>query len=111
MSPDHVVVDDNARRHRFEALVDQQVAGFAQYRDQGAQRAFIHTVIEPAYQGRGLASQLISAALAETRARGLAVLPFCPFVRSYLLKHPAELGLVPAPERARFGLPPEAAHA
>jgi hypothetical protein len=32
------------------------------------------------------------------------VLPYCPFVQSYLRRHPELRDLVPAAERARFDL-------
>jgi uncharacterized protein len=34
----------------------------------------------------------------------LAVPPYCPFVRRWLGKHPEYAGLVPADQRAGFGL-------
>ncbi len=111
MSDSEVAVSDNPGRHRFEISVGAEVAGFVQYRDKGRQRSFIHTVIDPMYEGRGLASRLIRAALTDARERGNSVLPFCPFVRSYLLKHPGDLDLVARDDRVRFGLPEEATHA
>jgi uncharacterized protein len=40
------------------------------------------------------------------RRQGIAVLPFCPFVRGYIAKHPDEyLELVPAAQRHHFDLP------
>jgi predicted GNAT family acetyltransferase len=38
------------------------------------------------------------------RRRGLRVLPFCPFVRSYIARHSEYLDLVPEKQRAAFGL-------
>jgi len=34
------------------------------------------------------------------------VLPYCPFIRSYIQRHPAYLDLVPADRRAEFALTP-----
>jgi uncharacterized protein len=39
-------------------------------------------------RGRGLASQLVAGALENVRARGLKVVPRCPFVRAYIARHP-----------------------
>jgi predicted GNAT family acetyltransferase len=50
----------------------------------------------------------VSDALTAARADGLAVLPFCPFVRGWIEKHPGELDLVPAQYREQFGLPADA---
>ena len=50
----------------------------------------------------GLASQLIRYALDESRSARRKVRPFCPFVRSFIARHPEYLDLVGEPER--FGL-------
>ncbi|MDT4997198.1 MAG: uncharacterized protein QOD45_1266, partial [Pseudonocardiales bacterium] len=65
---------------------------------------FIHTEISPEFGRRGLASELIRAALDSARTRGLQVQPFCPFVRGFIAKHPDYRDLVPSAERERFGL-------
>jgi predicted GNAT family acetyltransferase len=96
---------DNPAEHRFELLVDGKPAGFAAYRADERAHVFTHTEIDPAYEGKGLASVLIRGALDEMRARGRSALPVCPFVRSFLERHPDYLDLVPAAERDRFGLP------
>jgi predicted GNAT family acetyltransferase len=98
----HVSVRDNPRASRFELRVNRVVAGYVTYRDARSGRAFLHTVIATEYQGMGLASQLIRSALDEARAAGREVLPFCPFVRSFIQQHPAYVDLVGQPRR--FGL-------
>jgi predicted GNAT family acetyltransferase len=47
---------------------------------------------------------LIAGALDAARAEGLAVLPFCPFVRRFIDEHREYLDLVPAQRRAEFKL-------
>jgi hypothetical protein len=99
------VVDD-PEAGRFELLVDGEVAGFAEYRRTGSSVAFTHTVIDPAFEGRGLGSVLARGALDASREAGSRVLPFCPFIRGYIQRHPAYLDLVPAGRRAQFALAP-----
>jgi predicted GNAT family acetyltransferase len=103
------VVDDVARS-RFEVLVDGEVAGFAEYRRTPTSVSFTHTVIDPAFEGRGLGSVLARRALDATRESGAQVLPYCPFIRAYIQRHPADLDLVPAGRRAQFGLAPAPDH-
>ncbi|MGI5488966.1 GNAT family N-acetyltransferase [Microtetraspora malaysiensis] len=98
------VVDD-PEAERFEIIVEGTVAGFADYRRHGSQISFPHTEIDPAYGGRGLGSTLVRGALDASRAAGLSVLPYCPFVRDYIARHPGYLDLVPADRRERFSLP------
>lgn len=103
-----VRVVDVPERARFEILVDDDVAGFTEYRRRPGAIAFIHTETDPRFEGRGLGSELIRAALSDARARRLAVLPFCPFVRGYIARHTEDLDLVPEDMRARFDLPAHA---
>lgn len=98
-------VVDVAEARRFELRIDDEVAGYAEYRHRPGALAFTHTVVEPAYEGQGVGSELARAALEAARARGHAVLPYCPFVRGWIGKHPDFLDLVPADRRAEFGLP------
>jgi predicted GNAT family acetyltransferase len=102
-------VDDVRDRSRFEIRVDGELAGFAEYRRRPGLIAFTHTLIDPRFEGQGLATRLVQEALTEARADGLSVLPFCPFVRAYVADHAADyLDLVPTDMRGTFDLPSEA---
>lgn len=98
-----VTVRDNGQ-DRFEVLVDGAVAGFAAYHHEGDAIAVTHVEVEDGHEGEGIGSRLVASMLAEVRERGTPVLPYCPFVKAYLRKHPDEQDVVPAAERARFGL-------
>ncbi len=98
------VVRNNPDEHRYEVRVDGQLAGFAQYRDRPGLLAFIHTEVDPAFEGKGVGSALAKAALDDARAQAVAVLPFCPFINEYIRRHPQYTDLVPAEHRERFGL-------
>lgn len=98
-------VQDTPDQHRYEIRVDDQLAGFAAYQRGSTQIAFTHTEVDQAFQGQGLAGQLVAGALDGAKEAGLAVLPFCPYVRRYIARHSeAYLDLVPEQERERFGL-------
>jgi predicted GNAT family acetyltransferase len=56
--------------------------------------AFLHTEVDPTVQRRGLGSALVAGALDDARARGLAVVPLCPFVDAYIRRHPEYADLV-----------------
>ncbi|MEU8591024.1 GNAT family N-acetyltransferase [Streptomyces sp. NPDC048664] len=83
----NVSVERDDARHRYEILVDGERAGLAAYRDRGAQRVFHHTVVFDAFAGRGLAGRLVQQALTDTREAGLRIVPVCPYVAKYLVKH------------------------
>ena len=99
-----VEVIDNPDKARFEILADGELAGFVLYHLRGHEIAFTHTETDDRFRGHGLASQLVRTALDEARARHLAVLPYCPFVRSWITEHREYADLVPAGKRAQFGL-------
>jgi hypothetical protein len=91
-----------ARRYVIEAGDEQ--AGLLLYRLEPERIIFTHAEIDPDREGQGLGSQLAAFALDDARSRGLEVLPRCPFVESYMQRHPAYTDLVPADLRSRFGL-------
>ncbi|MEM7417369.1 MAG: GNAT family N-acetyltransferase [Gemmatimonadota bacterium] len=101
----NVEVRDNPAESRYEILDDERRLGLAQYRLRDDKISFIHTEIDPALQGRGLAARLVEWALQDAQARRLDVLPFCPYVRGYIDEHRAFLVLVPEDRRGAFGLP------
>ena len=72
--------------------------------NQGQAISLNHTEVEPAFQGEGLATKLARFSLDDARKRGLAVLPFCPYVNSWIKKHPEYTDLVPEDRRGDFGL-------
>ena len=97
-------VADNPDERRYEVHADGKLAGFTTYHRRGDRIALNHTEIAAGFEGRGLGSVLVARTLDDLRRRGLAVLPFCPFVRSFIQRHPEYADLVPEAERARFGL-------
>lgn len=104
MGAERIEVADNPAEGRYEIRVDGELAGRIEYRANGDRVAMIHTEIDPAFGGRGLAGKLVAAALEEARGRGLRILPICPFVRSHIERHPEYVELVPEAARKRFGL-------
>jgi uncharacterized protein len=102
-------VRDNPAQSRYEIHDGDTLAGFADYKLQPGQIAFTHTETEPGFAGRGLAKRLVAEALDDTRRRGLAVLPFCPYVRGFIAGNAdGYLDLVREEDRTRFELPPSA---
>ncbi|MFE0222397.1 GNAT family N-acetyltransferase, partial [Streptomyces albidoflavus] len=52
--PQTVDVRDDAEANRYEARVDGQLAGTAQYIRTPGLVAFVHTEVDPAYEGHGV---------------------------------------------------------
>lgn len=78
----------NADHKRFELVLDGEVIGKTYYRADRERRVFFHTEVDEAHQGKGLAGQLIEAAVTETRDAGFRLVPQCPAVDKWLQKHP-----------------------
>lgn len=99
-APGEVEVRHEPERSRWAAYVDGEEAGFAEYllAEEPARIVFPHTVTHPAYAGRGVASQVVAAALAQVRADGeRRVVPQCSFVARYVQQHPELADLVAGP--------------
>lgn len=99
-----VSVSDNPTESRFEVHDGDTLAGYADYTLSGDQISLIHTVVDDAFEGRGLAKELAETALTRARERGLAVLPPCEFISTYIRRNPEWLDLVPEDRRDEFGL-------
>jgi predicted GNAT family acetyltransferase len=87
-------VIDNPDEKRYELWDGDTLAGFIEYRLGGDIVAMIHTEVEPHLQTKGLGTRLVADALADTRARGRTVKPYCPFVAAYIQEHPEYADLV-----------------
>jgi predicted GNAT family acetyltransferase len=83
-------VRDNPEELRYELVDDDQVVGELLYRRYPDRILLVHTDIPPALEGQGLGSRLVAGALDDARAKGLRIVPVCPFVRSYLRRHPEQ---------------------
>ena len=49
-----------------------------------------HTEVPPSGQGQGISDALVRAALAYAREHGLRVMATCPYVQTWLRRHPEE---------------------
>jgi uncharacterized protein len=91
-------VRNNPANYRYEIWVDGERAGYTQYGLGRGRIAYLHTEVYEPYEGMGLGSQLARSALDDARARGLMVLPYCPFIAGYIERHLDEYGDLVAPE-------------
>ena len=90
-----VDVIDNPEASRFEARLDGELAGFAEYQLTDQLIVFTHTEVDPAFEGRGVGSALARYALDQVRDAGTRkVLPICPFIKAWIGKHPDYIPLV-----------------
>jgi hypothetical protein len=87
-------VRDNTERQRFELDADGHVA-FSNYKRSGGLLTILHTEVPKELEGRGIGSTLVRGVLDIARAQGLKVHAVCPFVKTYLDRHPDYSDLLP----------------
>lgn len=86
MSAPHVPVRHNPDESRYEALVDGYLS-VCDYEMTGAKMIFTHTFVPPELRGRGVAEQLVRAALRDAHAAKRTVVPACSYVAKYIERH------------------------
>jgi len=80
-------VVDNPNASRFELTAEGHTA-VLEYVLAGARLRLMHTEVPPELRGRKYAEVLARFGLEHARANHLKVVPFCPFVRAFLQRHP-----------------------
>jgi predicted GNAT family acetyltransferase len=95
MASEHppLTIRDNPAAGRYETEVEGEPA-FVAYMLTGQNITFTHTEVPERLEGRGIASELARFVLEDARARGLEVIPLCPFISAYIRRHPAYRPLV-----------------
>ena len=76
---------------RYEALSGDAIAGKMYWVDaseaEQPERIFFHTEVDDAFEGQGVASQLVRFALDDAIERGFRIVPVCPYVKAWLKRH------------------------
>lgn len=103
-APLDLAIIDNPERHRFEADLGDGTFAVAEYKLLPGKIVFTHSGVPAAHEGKGIGSALVRFALASARARGLKVIPICPFFATYIQSHPEQQDLLDPAYRRRLGL-------
>jgi predicted GNAT family acetyltransferase len=91
---DATPVTDNQAESRFEIRAGGQLAELL-YRVNGNRLVLVHTEVPEELEGHGLGGKLVTAAITRAARDGMTVVPFCPFARSWLERHPETAAQVP----------------
>ncbi len=89
-----IVFVDSPDHHRYELRSGDELIGVVAYLLADGVITLVHTEVDPAHGGQGHAATLARGALDDARSRGLKVVPSCPYVASYIEKHPEYADLV-----------------
>ncbi len=87
IDPNHLEVIHNPDQNRFEITINGQTA-LAEYNIAGKNMIFTHTEVPPAFEGQGVGSRLAAFALDYAKDNGYKIQPLCPFITSYVRRHP-----------------------
>ncbi|MFH0520696.1 GNAT family N-acetyltransferase [Streptomyces sp. M41] len=93
-------IRDDRAAGRLEARHGDEVTGRVEYFVlETPARALVpvHTVVEPAHEGKGIAGSLARELYAMAAREGAAVAPLCPYIVKWADRHPDEAPR-PAPE-------------
>lgn len=77
----------NVAKKHFELHFSNHTT-FIEYNNFGNQVALIHTIIPEILSGKGIGTALVEKTLLYLKENNKTILPFCPFIFSYLKKHP-----------------------
>jgi predicted GNAT family acetyltransferase len=78
----------NPAKSRFEVVSGSQTSKLVyQMRDEDT-IDLVHTEVPEDLAGQGIGSALVTEALTYARDNGLLAIPSCPFVASYVQRHP-----------------------
>lgn len=80
-------VVDNLSANRYE-IHDGDAVAFLSYRMKGDAIEYLHSETPPALQGKGYASAIAKSALEHDKVIGRKVIATCPFVKTYIERHP-----------------------
>ena len=87
-TPEEAEVVNVPEASRYELQLGGRLIGLAAYHRRNGRIAFTHTEVDESCEGRGFGSLLAAAALEDAERDGLEVVPLCPFIASYIKRHP-----------------------
>ena len=83
-----IEVRNNEESRSYEAILDGRVVGLIVYERRGSRMIFRHTIVEAEYRGRGIATELVRAALEDLIAQSLTLTNYCGFIDSFITANP-----------------------
>ncbi len=82
-----VIVSENKEKKRFEVTLDGKVAVIEYIRAED-KMYLTHTEVPNEFEGKGIASKMVKQVLQKIKDEGLKLVPLCPFIASYIKRHP-----------------------
>ncbi|MGV0108872.1 MULTISPECIES: GNAT family N-acetyltransferase [unclassified Arthrobacter] len=93
---------DNSLFSRFELFSDGTMVGHVKYEMKGSHAVLIQAVVDPRFDAVDVEPALIRQVFLSAHRRRIAVVPYCPRVREFLVEFPQYRLLLPADQRRRL---------
>lgn len=94
MSPSYPPIVHNEAQRRFELIIEDKLSIVEYQQSDPNTLALTHTEVDPTLEGHGVGSALVKGVFDYLRENHLRMVPLCPFVRTYLQRHPEYQDLV-----------------
>ncbi|HJR81116.1 MAG TPA: GNAT family N-acetyltransferase [Anaerolineales bacterium] len=79
-------------KNRFETWIDNQLSKLDYFLDEDTM-VITHVGVYPEHRGQGVAGKITEAALKYAEENSLRVIPMCPYVATYIRRHPHYIAL------------------
>lgn len=87
---DQIAIEDVPAENRFVHRTDEGDAQLV-YRAEDDRLILVHTEVPESLGGRGIAGQLVKAAVERARRTGETIAPWCPYARAWIERHPDDV--------------------
>lgn len=101
------VIENNQELRRYELFEQGDLAGFVQYSMREDELWLHYTQLKRRYKSEELVEELLLHVLDDVRRRRLALMPFCPAMRTFMAARPGYAHLIPPLWQDRFLVQPE----
>ncbi|MFT4033710.1 MAG: GNAT family N-acetyltransferase [Siphonobacter sp.] len=88
MNLSKISLTNNQHLNQFEMEIEDQIALIAYHTIHSDTLALDHTEVPEQLQGKGIASALVEKTFHYLEEHNMKMLPYCPFIRTYLQRHP-----------------------
>ena len=88
MSELKLTLEDNQESKQYQVEIEGLFPRIEYIKTKDDKIYLTHTEVPRSLEGRGIGSEIIRLALEDIKKQDLTLIPLCPFVASYIKKHP-----------------------
>ncbi len=80
-------IKNNPTANRYELRTGEHLS-VADYQLRGNDLRITHVEVPEALRGKGIAAELMKGVVEDASAKGLNIVPICPYAVTYMQRHP-----------------------